>query len=123
MPAPNHDPGLDTLLDLDGDTCFVDGAGHWVKFEVRRVEVTSERPHRIRYSLTLHAPGGTRLAGFDNAHPVWDGRTRRAKRRTRSDHRHQQNTVRPYDYRDAGTFISDFWLEVDGILKQRGANK
>lgn len=48
MPAPNRDPGLDTLLDLDGDTYFVDEAGHWVKFEVRTVEVTPERPHGIR---------------------------------------------------------------------------
>lgn len=123
MPAPNRDPGLDTLLDLDGDTYFVDEPGHWVKFEVRTVEVTPERPHGIRYSLTLHAPDGTRLTGFDNAHPVRDGRSLGSRRRAESDHRHHQNTVRPYDYRDAGTLISDFWKEVDGVLKQRGSNK
>ena len=94
-----------------------------MKFEVRRVEVTSERPHGIRYSLTLHAPDGTRLAGFDNAHPARDSRSPGARKRAESDHRHQQNTVRPYDYRDAGTLISDFWWEVDGVLKQRGSNK
>ena len=36
--------------------------------EVSRVDVTAERPHGIRYSLTLHAPTSERLMGFDNAH-------------------------------------------------------
>jgi len=35
--------------------------------DVARVGVTPERPHGIKYSLTLHAPDGTRLIGFDNA--------------------------------------------------------
>jgi len=29
-----------------------------VKFEIRRVEPTTERPHGLRYSLTLHDPKG-----------------------------------------------------------------
>lgn len=33
-----------------------------------QVAASSERPHGIKYSLTLHAPDGTRLLGFDNAH-------------------------------------------------------
>jgi len=36
---PDRDPGLDTLLDLHGETLFVDDAGHWVKFVVVRTEV------------------------------------------------------------------------------------
>jgi hypothetical protein len=31
---------------------------------------TRERRHGLRYSLTLHGPGGDRLVGFDNAHSV-----------------------------------------------------
>ena len=58
MIAPDRDPGLDTLLDLHGQTLFVDEAGHWVKFVVVRTEVTPERPHGLSYSLTLHAPDG-----------------------------------------------------------------
>jgi hypothetical protein len=38
------------------------------KMNVSRVAVTVERPHGIKYSLTLHAPDSTRLIGFDNAH-------------------------------------------------------
>ena len=69
MTTRDRDPGLDTLLDLHGQILFVDEIGHWVKFIARRTEVTPERPHGISYSLTLHAPDGARLVGFDNAHP------------------------------------------------------
>ena len=40
MKMPDRDPGLDTLLDLHGETLFV---GHWVKFVVVRTEATPER--------------------------------------------------------------------------------
>ena len=29
-------------------------------------------------------------------------------------------TVRPYDYRDAATLLTDFWAEVYAVLKERG---
>ena len=74
MRASDRDPALDTLLDLHGVTLFVDEIGHWVKFVVRRIEVTADRPHGLSYSPTLHAPDGTRLVGFDNAHPVRERR-------------------------------------------------
>lgn len=61
-----RDSGLTILLDLDGQTFFVDGEGrYWVKFEVKRCEVSTERPHGLRYSLTLHDASGSRLVGFD----------------------------------------------------------
>ena len=44
--------------------------GFFVKFEIKRIKPTSERPHGRRYSFTLHGPDGARLVGFDNAHPV-----------------------------------------------------
>ena len=52
----------------------MDEAGHWVKFVVVRTEVTPQRPHGLRCSLTLHAPDGERLVGFDNTHPVRERR-------------------------------------------------
>ena len=64
-----RDPTLDVLLDLDGQVLVVDSdGGHWVRFVVTRVEVSSRKPHGIDYSLTLHAADGQRLVGFDNAH-------------------------------------------------------
>ncbi|MCY4574376.1 MAG: hypothetical protein OXF01_16460 [Gemmatimonadetes bacterium] len=62
------------ISDLTAETLFVDDAGHWVKFVVVRTEVTVERPHGLSYSLTLGAPNGARLIGFDNAHPVRERR-------------------------------------------------
>ena len=65
-----QDTGLDYLLGLDGNIEVQTDDGYWVKMEVSRVAVTIERPHGIKYSLTLHAPDNTRLIGFDNAHAV-----------------------------------------------------
>lgn len=111
-----HDPGLDTLLELNGLTMVVDPeGGHWVRFVVNRVPVTANKPHGLDYSLTLHGPNGERLVGFDNAHPA-----RKQKRGDRQDHRHRMRTVKPYDYSDAATLVSDFWAEVDAVLKERG---
>ena len=62
--------GLEYLLGLDGNIEVQNDAGYWVKMEVASVPLTAERPHGVRYSLTLHAPDNTRLIGFDNAHGV-----------------------------------------------------
>ncbi len=121
MAVPDRDLGLDTLLDIYGQTPFIDEIGHWVKFVVLRTEVTAERPHGPSYSLTLHAPDGTRLVGFDNAHPVRGRRGPGTRRRAESDHRHRMRAIRPYEYKDASTLLEDFWKEVHAVLKERGA--
>lgn len=108
-----RDPGLDVLLDLDGQVFVLDpDGGHWVKFTATRVPATREKPHGLDYSLTLHGPSGERLVGFDNAHPVG-----RRKRGTPQDHRHRLHVVRPYDYQDAATLLADFWAAVDTVLR------
>ena len=120
MTTPDRDPGLDTLLDLHGQTLFVDDVGHWVKFFVVRTEASTERPHGLSYSMTLHAPDGERLVGFDNAHAVKEGRGLGARRRRQRDHRHRLRSIRPYEYMDAAKLLEDFWKEVDEILRERG---
>jgi hypothetical protein len=72
MRAMERDASLDTLLLLDGEM-FVVAGSFWVKFEVKQVPVTLEKPHGLDYSLTLHDGGGQRLLGFDNAHPIHEG--------------------------------------------------
>jgi hypothetical protein len=121
MSAPHRDLSLDTLLDLHGQILVVDPAGrHWVKFVVRRVPVTKERPHGLDYSLTLHDAHGERLVGFDNAHPI-RRRNRPGGRKTEPhDHKHRLKSVRLYEYRDAATLLADFWAEVDLVLRERG---
>ena len=121
MKTKARGPGLDTLLDLHGQTLFVDEVGHWVKFIVRRTEVTRERPHGLRYSLTLHAPDGARLVGFDNAHPPRPSRAPGARKSRASDHRHLLRTIRTYDYKDAAALLEDFWKTVDEVLRERGS--
>ena len=44
-----------------------------------------------------------------------------ARRRGEGDHRRQLREIRPYEYKDAATLLEDFWKDVDGILRERGA--
>jgi hypothetical protein len=114
-----RDPGLDILLDLDGESVAAGADGDYiVRFVVKRVPPSPERPNGLSYSLTLHDESGARLVGFDNAHaaPGRKGRSRRVVH----DHRHRLRTIRPYAYRDAVTLLVDFWAEVYAVLKERG---
>src|SRR5260221_4067137 len=116
-----RDTGLDALLNLDGQVLVVDEqGGHWVKFEVRRVEVTRERPNGLKYSLSLHAKDNERLVGFDNAHAVRESAGPGGKSKAAYDHKHRLSTIRPYRYRDADVLLADFWAEVDAVLKEKG---
>lgn len=120
MAWQNRDPGLDVLLDLDGQVFVVDAKGrHWV-FSVTRVASTPERPHGLKYSLTLHGPDGSRLIGFDNAHPVRESRGPGGRGRGRLDHKHRMDTVRHYRFKDAAALLEDFWGEVDKLLREKG---
>lgn len=103
-----------------GIVFFADENGeHWVKFAVKHVQVTPERPHGLGYSLTPHNKDGTRLVGFDNAHPIREGSGPGAKTRIEYDHRHGGEKVRFYMYQDAATLLADFWTEVEAILQKR----
>jgi hypothetical protein len=117
---PPDDPSSENLLALDGYVFVIDEAGeYWVKFEVQRVEPSPERPHGLKYSLTLHDSANRRLVGFDNAHPAT---TRSVERRASPlDHRHRLGAVKPYRYRDAVQLLDDFWEMVDQVLNERGA--
>lgn len=115
-----HDPSLDSLIYLDGETFVLEAGGKcWAKFEVRPCAVTAERPQRIRYSLTLHDEQGSRLLGFDNAHPVRERSGPGAHTRIEYDHKHRGPQVRFYVYETAGKLLADFWVEVEAILERR----
>ncbi len=51
---------LEALLSLDGHE-FRFAKGYAVRFEARQVKPTRERPHGVKYSLTLHDPEGRRI--------------------------------------------------------------
>ncbi len=114
------DSASENLLALDGYVFVIDEAGeYWVKFEAQRVDASPERPHGVKYSLTLHDAANRRLVGFDNAHPA---KPRPVARRTGPlDHRHRLGVVKPYRYSGAAQLLDDFWDAVDQVLKERGA--
>jgi hypothetical protein len=119
-----RDPTLDTLLDLDGQVLVLDEEGeYWVKFEVKRVAVTPQRPHGLYHSLTLHGQENERLIGFDNAHATRQSAGPGGKARGTYDHRHRFHTIRQYQNRDAAALLTDFWIEVDTVLRERGVVK
>jgi hypothetical protein len=123
MAIRKQDSGLDELLALDGVVLVVDPVGkHWVKFVVKRVPPSEERPHGVSYSLTLHAADGKRLVGFDNAHAISTGSGPSKRTSAVHDHRHRHDTTKPYEYSDAATLLRDFWNDVDAVLHERGVN-
>jgi hypothetical protein len=121
MAGRGRDPGNEVLLDLDGQVFVVDAkGGYWVRFSVNRVASSPERPQGLKYSLTLHGPDGSRLVGFDNAHPVRESHGPGGKSRGPLDHKHRMATVRSYRFKDAATLLEDFWAEVDKLLREKG---
>lgn len=86
------------------------------------METTPTRPHSLSYSFTLHAPDGTRLVGFDNAHNVPAGGSRFKRRGVATDHWHrtENDPGRPYAFKDAETLLDDFFDEVERVLRERG---
>jgi hypothetical protein len=115
--------GLDYLLGLDGNIEFQNDDGYWVKMDVARVAITTERPHGIKYSLTLHAPDGTRLIGFDNAHggiKPEGSRFLHTGKKYPYDHKHRHVTDSGvlYEFDTAYQLLSDFYAEVDRVLKE-----
>jgi hypothetical protein len=117
--APEY--GLEFLLAFDGRIHHLE-EGYWIKFEIERVKATKERPHGLSYSFTLHAPDGTPLIGFDNAHGVPAKGARFKPKPPASDHWHrtQSDSGRPYQFKDAETLIDDFFDEVERVLDERG---
>ena len=115
------DHGLEFLLAFDGRIHHLE-EGYWLKFEIMRVAAAGARPHGLLYSFTLHAPDGTRLVGFDNAHGVRARGSRFRRAPTADDHWHrtERDAGRPYRFVDADTLVQDFFREVRRILKDRG---
>ena len=114
---------LEWLLDLDGEIIVADEKGrYYVKFEVRQVEKTPNRPHGIRYSLTLHdSRDNERLIGFDNAHAVRQPKKGfRGKKTVTYDHKHRHRKDKgiSYTFNSPGQLVEDFWKAVTEFLEE-----
>jgi hypothetical protein len=117
---PETDPGVSTLLDLHNQILSQDD-GYWIKIEAWQVAVSQGIPHGIRYSLTLHEPYGERILGYDNAHPLQPPRGfKYSGRRLPYDHKHRHASDQgiAYEFKDAYQLLSDFFSEVDRVLKE-----
>ena len=73
----------------------------------------------MAYSLTLHAPEGQRLIGFDNAHVVPHVGGRHVKAPVQADHWHRAlgDPGRPYAFVSAEQLLVDFFNEVERTLR------
>lgn len=118
-----QDKTIENLLELNGIRYVIEEhLGLWVKFEVKLVEPSQDRPHGIRYSLSLHDRFNKRIMGFDNAHAVEHGRKAKVASKRVYDHWHrdESDNGRPYEYKNAGKLIEDFWKEVDKVTERLG---
>jgi hypothetical protein len=119
----SSDYTLEFLLAFDGRVHHLED-GYWIKFDIKTVEASTSRPHGLSYPFTLHAPDGTRLVGFDNAHGAPAAGSRFKNRSSASDHWHrtQNDPGRPYKFEDADTLLQDFFREVRRVLNERGVS-
>ncbi len=119
--TPEHT--LEYLLAFDGRVHWLE-QGYRLKFQIRRVEPTPQRPHGLTYSFTLHDPSGKRLIGFDNAHAVKPPGSRFAKAPVEVDHWHrtESDPGRPYHFTGAVQLLDDFFAEVNRVLTERGVS-
>jgi hypothetical protein len=117
--SDNHT--LEFLLGFDGRIHYLEQA-YWLKFEAKRIGPTAERPHGLRYSLTLHDPNGKRLIGFDNAHGVPALGSHFQKSSVEHDHWHRtaDDEGRPYRFTTVIQLINDFEAGVGRVLAELG---
>lgn len=109
MGKSDTDPELEALLNLNGYRYYNREDGFWIKLEIVEVTPTEQRPHGIKYSLTLHDRNGTRIIGFDNAHTVrLPGRKRYGGRKITYDHRHRLEKILDYEFESPAQLLEDF---------------
>lgn len=111
---------LEGLLCQDGDVLEI-GDGYWVKFRIKQVPKSEQKPHGLDYALTMHAPGGRRLVGYDNAHMPEElqARSKAARQAQAWDHIHYEGrTLKAYEFKTPGDLMVDFWISVDAKLKE-----
>ncbi len=107
---------LENLLMLDGEIFPMDNQ-YWVKFEAKKVEVSKEIPHGIRYSLTLHDKSNHRVIGYDNAHSFKPRKGKYGAKKETWDHLHKRMETFPYEFESAVQLIEDFWNSVEQYME------
>lgn len=114
------DVGLANLVALNG-TEYTEENGYWYKIEAFLVAPSEERPHGVRYNLTLHDNYNQRILGFDNAHGIKvKGSGRFSGCIIKYDHVHRSINDKgsAYEYESAEQLLKDFFKEVNSIIQQ-----
>lgn len=111
----------EAFLDLDRFQLNYDN-GWRIWMRVFEVPIEEGRPHGINYALVLYNEKDGRVVGYGNAHPVDEatGPARRSRRRKIFDHRHFKDKSRPYRFETFAALLSDFWTDVETVLKEEG---
>ena len=115
---------LEYFLDFDGMKSVVDEQlGLWIKFDIKKV-LKNIRKNGVRYSLSLHDRFNTRIIGFDNAHEIEYGAKQNVAPLKTYDHWHcdENDTGKPYNYKNAGKLFEDFCIEVGKKINQMREN-
>lgn len=109
--------GPQVLLDMN-NLILDQEDGYWIKIQAWEVQVSRDVPHGVRYALTLHAPSGKRLMGFDNAHALKLRGLKFSGQRFPFDHQHRfvSDQAIPYAFTSIFQLITDFFEEADWIL-------
>ena len=115
MNSADHNPGLDFLLELDGEIFHMD-KGYWAKIEAKKVTPNDHIPHGVKYSLTLHNRYNTRIIGYDNALGIKTNMKKPNARITPWDHKHEGTRVEPYEFKIEANLLEDFWNDVNKII-------
>lgn len=112
---------FEALIDSYDGVQYVFEQGFYARFKFRKTDAMND-PHPYRYALSLHAPSGKRLMGFDNAHAVTRKAGRFARRSETADHWHRDRSDkgRPYNFESPQKLLDDFFAEVERVLKELG---
>ena len=114
------DDGMQNLLDMHPTEMHRDD-GFWWKIEAWQVPVTKERPHGLRYNLTLHDEYNQRVFGMDNAHSVKPPKKMKfAGKLYAYDHVHRTAKDKgvPYQFDSCHQLLLDFFNGVDETIER-----
>jgi len=111
-----RDTGLDVLLDLHG-TEYTEECGYWYRIEAWLVDPSPQRPHGIRYNLTLDNNFNQRILGFDNAQATQTSK-KYSGQIVEFDHVHASINDKgtPYRFKNAEQLLQDFFEAIEQVL-------
>lgn len=113
----NDNNDQETLLDMNGFHFNYKGT-YSVKYEATKTS------NGVKYSLTLHDEFGTRVIGYDNAHPIKVSKGYKGKKFA-VHHWHKSKECKGVEYLFStyGKLMEDFYISVDKYIEDKeGSN-